>query len=189
MMAMNGFLSLDCTTLSVFLPHYSKIKMHIYIDTEFTDFIQPQLISIGLVSECNQHFYAELNNYDLGRCSDFVKTTVLPQLGKNAALVMDSDKLRRKLMAWLQQFGALNPVIVYDYTADWTLLQNALGCTPPWLTHKNIYREINDLVVERFFMDSGLSDHHALHDAMANKFAHRPPGNIQDPQNQFDNGI
>lgn len=163
--------------------------MHIFIDTEFTDFVQPQLISIGLVSECNQHFYAELNNYDLGQYSDFVKTTVLPQLGKSAELVMDSEKLRRKLMAWLLQFSELNPVIVYDYSGDWTLFQNALGVIPPWLTHKNIYHEINDLVLERFFMDTGISEHHALHDAMANRFAHRPPGNIQDPQNQFDNGI
>lgn len=163
--------------------------MLLYLDAEFSDFIQPQLISIGLVSDDNQQFYAELNDFDLRRCSDFVKETVLPQLGKNSELVMDSEKLRRKLRDWLQQFSALDPVIVYDYTGDWTLLQNALGVIPPWLAHKNIYHEINDLVVERFFMDTGLSDHHALHDAIANKFAHRPPGNTQDPQNQFDNGM
>jgi len=32
----------------------------IFIDTEFTDFIDPQLISIGLVSEFGEEFYAEV---------------------------------------------------------------------------------------------------------------------------------
>ncbi len=40
--------------------------MILFLDTEFTDFQQPDLISIGLVSECGSHeFYAERNDFDL----------------------------------------------------------------------------------------------------------------------------
>lgn len=147
--------------------------MLIFLDTEFSNFIQPQLISIGLVSEDNQQFYAELNDFDISGCSDFVKTVVLPQLGKQPELVMDMGMLRRSLSAWLLRFSESGAVIAYDYSGDWTLFQTALPETPPWLSHKDIYDEINDLVTEQFFMSTGLSNHHALHDAMANRFSYR----------------
>jgi hypothetical protein len=148
--------------------------MLIFLDTEFSNFIQPQLISIGLVSEDNQPFYAELNDFDISGCSDFVKTVVLPQLGKQPELAMDTRTLRQSLSAWLQRFSEFGAVIAYDYSGDWTLFQTALPERPPWLLHKDIYPEINDLVAEQFFMNTGLSDHHALHDAMANRFSYRP---------------
>jgi len=147
--------------------------MLIFLDTEFSNLSQPQLISIGLVSEDNQPFYAELNDFDISGCSDFVKAVVLPQLGKQPELVMDTRTLRLHLSAWLQRYSESGGVIAYDYDGDWPLFQTALSETPPWLAHKNIYHEINDLVVEQFFMDTGLSDHHALHDAMANRFSYR----------------
>lgn len=46
--------------------------MLIFIDTEFTDFKNAELISIGLVTEdCRHEFYVELP-VNQARCNDFV---------------------------------------------------------------------------------------------------------------------
>jgi hypothetical protein len=36
------------------------MSFNVFIDTEFTDFLDPQLISIGLVAQSGEEFYAEL---------------------------------------------------------------------------------------------------------------------------------
>ena len=79
-----------------------------------------------------------------------------------------------RLRVWLEQFKINDePVIIcYDYTGDWTLFCYALfDEVPSWIRGVNIYRYINDLKEEIFWMESKLERHHALHDAMANKFA------------------
>ena len=52
--------------------------MLIFIDTEFSDFINTELISIGLVSMDDKKFYAELP-VERRECSDFVKEAVLKE--------------------------------------------------------------------------------------------------------------
>ena len=52
--------------------------MLIFLDTEFTAFMRPDLISIALVSEDGREFYAERTDYRQADCSDFVRATVLP---------------------------------------------------------------------------------------------------------------
>ena len=37
--------------------------MLVFLDTEFTDFTSPDLISIALVAEDGREFYAELDDY------------------------------------------------------------------------------------------------------------------------------
>lgn len=44
--------------------------LNVFIDTEFTDLLDPQLISIGLVAESGEEFYAELP-YEVRACSVF----------------------------------------------------------------------------------------------------------------------
>lgn len=51
--------------------------MLVFIDTEFTNFVRPDLISIGLVAEYGREFYAERTDYRSGECSSFVRETVL----------------------------------------------------------------------------------------------------------------
>lgn len=55
--------------------------MNIFIDTEFTDFIDPQLISMGLVAASGEEFYVEAP-YFKPSCSTFVKEVVIPLLGE-----------------------------------------------------------------------------------------------------------
>lgn len=47
--------------------------MLLLLDTEFTDILNPELISLGLVSACGQHeFYAELTDFNRSNCTRFV---------------------------------------------------------------------------------------------------------------------
>ena len=57
--------------------------MRLFVDTEFTDFIDCELISIGLVSEDGRHeFYAEVADYDRQKCNAHVQAGIWPLLGK-----------------------------------------------------------------------------------------------------------
>jgi len=144
--------------------------MYIFLDTEFTDFVAPSLISIGLVTESGQQFYAERNDVDLSCCSDFLKIVVLPKLGRFPRRIVDSTQMAEQLVAWVSQFACQQPTIVYDFHVDWTLFVEALGRdVPPWLAHRNVDDQIDDLAREWFFVESGLDDHHALNDALANR--------------------
>ena len=55
--------------------------MKIFFDTEFTGLHKDTtLISIGLVSEDGRQFYAELTDYDLEQCNDWIEKNVLENL-------------------------------------------------------------------------------------------------------------
>lgn len=57
--------------------------MKIFFDTEFTGLHKgTTLISIGLVSENNKQFYAELIDYDEKQCDDWIKENVIKHLYK-----------------------------------------------------------------------------------------------------------
>ena len=101
--------------------------MMLFIDTEFTDFKHPDLISIALVSEDGKgEFYAELP-VDLSKCNDFVLTTVLPQLGKMPGAQCSAIELDGRLRRWFEQFERLDQVTIgYDFHGDWELLCRAM---------------------------------------------------------------
>jgi hypothetical protein len=56
--------------------------MLVFLDTEFSDFTRPDLISLALVAEDGREFYAERTDYTATRCTEFVRETVLPLLGR-----------------------------------------------------------------------------------------------------------
>lgn len=138
--------------------------MLLFLDTEFTDFQDSELISIGLVSECGRHeFYAERTDFDANRCNDFVRSVVLPQLGQSEARPgpVDTADLAVALLAWLTRIHSLDSgsmvLVLYDFDTDFKLLTKALaGLLPEWLCGINIADQINQ--------DSP-NIHHALHDA------------------------
>jgi len=144
--------------------------MILFLDTEFTDFQQPDLISLGLVSECGRHeFYAERNDFDLALCSDFVQSTVLPKLGQGQSGV-DRANLATALGAWLENvhsFDSQNPVLVlYDFDTDFELFREALlDQMPPWIEGANVAEEVNPISWAREGFAESPDAHHALHDA------------------------
>lgn len=105
-----------------------------FLDTEFTDFIDCQLISIGIVTEDGREFYAERTDYNQSACGSFVRAAVLPQLGTEPAVVGTAEQVKEALLSWLGQLG---PVEIYvDYQTDWDLFLDLCTELPPSVTGK-----------------------------------------------------
>ncbi len=55
--------------------------MKLFLDSEFTSLTQDaELISVALVSDTDEIFYGEIDDYNKQKCSFFVKETVVPEL-------------------------------------------------------------------------------------------------------------
>jgi hypothetical protein len=57
-----------------------KDRLLLFLDTEFTDFKDMDLISIGIVSQDLHEFYAENTEYEQSWCNDLVKSVVVSKL-------------------------------------------------------------------------------------------------------------
>ena len=99
--------------------------MLIFLDTEFTDFVRPELISIALVSEDGREFYAERTDFQRDACNDFVRETVLPLLGRVPGAACSRLELTERLHEWFAQLPEPG-TIVYDFGSDWLLLVAAI---------------------------------------------------------------
>ncbi|WP_321955393.1 3'-5' exonuclease family protein [Paraburkholderia bannensis] len=143
-----------------------------FIDTEFTDFHQCQLISLAVVGENGYEFYGERTDFDDALCSDFVRAVVLPQLGRVAGCAMSFAQLREALRAWLGGIpGQSAPVLCYDYETDLNLFRYLLGSPlPPGWRAANIAGVRNRDRRAAYYAKHG-GEHHALHDARANAYA------------------
>ena len=76
----------------------------VFLDCEFTDFVDFKMISIGLVADSAEEFYAELN-VDAKECSEFVQLAVIPLLGRSPGSVCeDIDEVGDRLRTWLEEF-------------------------------------------------------------------------------------
>ena len=144
--------------------------MLLFLDTEFTDFHNPELISLGLVSECGRlEFYGERTDFDLRRCNEFVRANVLPKLGQGPCFT--AGELSGALRNWFNRVHALDAagvvLVLYDYDPDFALLANALYHLPPWLEGANIANQINHVGWAREGLEGSPNAHHALHDARA----------------------
>lgn len=99
--------------------------MLVFLDTEFTDFVQMDLISIALVSEDGREFYAERTDYRRDDCSEFVRLAVLPVLGRVSDAACTRSQLANRLQAWFDTLP--DPaILIFDYFSDWELLVDAL---------------------------------------------------------------
>ena len=77
--------------------------MRLYLDTEFTNLIPAaKLISIALVDDTGDYFYAELNDtYVINDCSEFVKLNILPLL-LGGEYVMSWNECALKIGNWIE---------------------------------------------------------------------------------------
>lgn len=148
--------------------------MILFLDTEFTDFIDIDLISIGLVSEDGRHtFYAERSDYRREALSDFVRQAVEPLLGKDPAAACTRDELCRRLIAWLSSLeGTI--LLACDSQHDIDLLLDAVdGNLPPNVKARPLQlanhrsAPLFNEAEYRFYAQEGVHRHHALHDAQA----------------------
>jgi hypothetical protein len=155
---------------------YQELAMLVFLDTEFTDFIDPYLISLGMAAEYGEDFYAEVP-YPDHACSAFVRETVMPLLGKIPHSIFTSFNLRVEIIKWLEivRRDKEDVFICVDYQTDWDLFCHALDYRiPSWCHCKTIDSEINGLLLHHFYSTTGLPEHHALYDAQANRYAYRP---------------
>ncbi len=87
-----------------------------FIDTEFSDFQAPEVLSIAIVGENGVEFYGERTDFDAARCSGFVRMVVLPQFGRFEGKAMTLDRLGRELRNWVGEIPtASKPVLCYDH--------------------------------------------------------------------------
>lgn len=110
----------------------------IFFDTEFTGLRKDTtLISIGLVSEDNKQFYAELIDYDEKQCDDWIKENVIKKLYKYNWKERESkyipnyhlgakSEIGMVLGNWLAQFDSVEFVSDVSHY-DMVLLINLLG--------------------------------------------------------------
>lgn len=147
--------------------------MLIFLDTEYTDSLNCDLISIGMVSEDGRHeLYSERSDYYAEWCSSFVHAAILPQLGK-AGPALDRRQLTVQLTAWFSTLPR-SITIACDSFTDWELLLDALdGTWPANLTGRHDLRGHVDSsvfhhAVVRYHELNG-PWHHALHDARAHR--------------------
>jgi len=150
------------------------MPLKIFIDTEFTDFIDCHLISLGMAAESGDDFYAEVP-YPDEACSEFVREAVVPLLGKIPHAECAFNDLRAKILHWLDLVRKDGDVeICFDYQTDWDLFIDALDYqVPQWCGSRLVARNINELFLYAFHKKYGLPEHHALYDAQANRYAFR----------------
>lgn len=162
----------------------------IFIDTEFTQFQHPKLLSIGLVHLDGDECYAELDlqtSHGL-QCSressDFVHAHVLSQWHRIPNSNGSLSFMAQRIYDWLRiqpQNAEGQIVIAADYHGDLSLLSHLVTLTPLWKSHPLelygllIYDQVSnpqsDLAHQQEALDQSqqrhLYPHHALADAHA----------------------
>jgi hypothetical protein len=129
--------------------------LKLFFDTEFTGLRQDTtLISIGIVSENERQFYAELTDYNEKLCDDWIKNNVLEHLytryPKNVREaeyvpnlhVGDTTSISKALEIWLKQFDYVEMVSdVCHY--DFMLFINLFGTA--WSLPKSVCPSCYDI--------------------------------------------
>lgn len=157
-------------------------RLRLFLDTEFTNFRSPSLLSVGLVAEDGREFYAEvIDGWRKQDCDAFVVDNVLPYFGAAPDSRVSRSELKPRLVAWLESLGS-PPVItqiVFDSEVDWRVLREASGNLNTanldvqwtWLSWPDAdMRSRCEGLMEEFFAANG-PRHHALVDARALRYS------------------
>lgn len=153
-------------------------NMFIFLDTEFTHFVQCEMISIGMVSGDGHEFYFEITDYDKSVCSEFVQYEIIPMLGKNNARSGTKEQCAIAVREYLASVPCEKFTIIVDYYQDIELLKDLLDYDlgpkyegAVYIQNMFDHMEANRalfLATEGYFVDGGIR-HYALHDAKANR--------------------
>lgn len=133
-------------TFSNYITESVQEKMHICFDTEFTGLTKDaDIISIGLVAENGNTFYAELTDFDIAKCSGWVLDNVVAKLKyynrednlsksflkrdfKNYIVVGNKDKVKTELILWFECLKASSFTMIADCLAwDWVLFNDLMA--------------------------------------------------------------
>lgn len=167
----------------------------IFLDTEFTDFLNPQLLSLGMVTRDGQEHYLELDRNDpssasaLAQASDFVRFGgVLIQWDRIPGSKATLRQMGERTAHWLLDAAARcgGPVLLaHDYAPDYELIEFAIRDAGLWEQVRQVVQPlkvhaitgtvVGEEAAERCFeslRSRGLARHHALADAHALRAAY-----------------
>lgn len=170
--------------------------MLVLLDTEFTDLLDPQLLSLGLVSADGAlEHYVELDlSTDIGRqrhkaVSDFVRYGVLDLWGLVPGALATEQEMGRRTGEWLLARAAESGTrgeVGFDYPTDYELMEAVICEAGLWERVCEVVMPVNvgaitgtidgELAAEtcyRQLRPRGLGRHHALADARALAHAYR----------------
>jgi len=121
----------------------SSDTLRIFIDTEFSDFINTDPISIGLVAANGAEFYAENLDADTSLASDFVRANIWPLL-KPEVYGMKQSELSARLWCWLDELPCKHFIVTIDYHTDWQIMHYFLDnqAHPKFHSIQNVFHEI-----------------------------------------------
>lgn len=165
-----------------------------FLDTEFTTLLNPELLSLGLVTLDGREHYAELDlTTDTGKVrvkasADFVRAGVLDMWGLIPESACTEWEMGRRTAKWLLALAAESGTrveVAFDYSTDYELMEYAIGDSGLWgrvrevvspvnvnLLTGNIVGEFKAEVCYREISKRGLKRHHALADALALRAAY-----------------
>lgn len=168
----------------------------LFLDTEFTGLhARTTLISIALVAENGDSFYAELTDYDTSQIDDWLQANILDNLvlvgrlsntlvveGHHITFRGDKKTLKGHLGKWINQHGPVeiwSDCLAYDWVLFNDIFGNAFGIP------KNVYyipfdictlfraKDIDPDISREVFCsmpaDNSRSKHNALWDALVIK--------------------
>lgn len=144
------------------------MKNYIYFDTEFTSLAEDnEFISIGLIHINGQSFYAESNEFDSKKCSDFCQHKVIIHLENKAYSLQD---ITYHLSHWLFQFK--EPILVCDSVNDIEQFNQLFSQSSAFVNFKVM--SFGEQIKRRLFKNKvynryKLKTHHSLDDAQVNK--------------------
>ena len=154
--------------------------MKIFLDTEFTNLDEPDLISVGLVSDHGAELYIVLNDFDHTKCSDFVEANVSPLLHLESPEVLSRTQAIVRMKGWLvdQRTSAKEVIqLVADHPIDFELIPSSVISKVRNIEFFDVYTELLRPSLLHFTADQddwhrqmGIR-HHALVDARGLKYA------------------
>ena len=133
----------------------------IFLDTEFTGLHQKaSLISLALVAESGEEFYAEFTDYNKKQVTDWIQKNVMKKLIinenslsdiKNVRIKGNKNKIKEALILWFNQFPKKkNSIQIWAdcYAWDWVLFCELFGGA--FNIPKNIHYMTMDLATYLF---------------------------------------
>ena len=107
--------------------------MRVFLDAEFTQFRDGELLALGLVSEDGRECYVEIADPARhARASGFCQDVVIPQFGLvDGAAMVDDAAAGARVAAWFDASDGIL-LVCHDYALDWDFLEHALRAAGAW---------------------------------------------------------
>jgi hypothetical protein len=169
----------------------------LFLDAEFTDMLNPELLSMAMVTRDGREFYAELDlKSPTGKArhaasSDFVKYGIFEFWGQVPGASCTALEMGRRAAEWLLMVAADTDsklTMAFDYPMDYELLEYAIRDAGLWEQVRDVVVPLNinnvtgnitgELAAEHCYEQlckpggRGLHRHHALADALALRAAY-----------------